>query len=540
MQRIIGPYYYGKRKWDNYLLDIQETVAAGNLDNSRRQGEALEVAHEQLSELRMQTEHLSDIKAALNSGFEALRAEFEWGFTLMVERMDAQIKLLSEVTEELRAIHRTLKSPLSTQFNELFQRGEIHNQEQLWDKALKDFLDAEKYHEVHPLLQLKIGQLYLYGRNSSCNVIDLPQAEAHLLAAARYADAKKEKLSKWSEICGQAYFHAAVAAYLIGEQAQAAGLRDSMRACLERALGYLAKAAVLWPRFTEIVYTQAKCHALLGQTSDAEQKLEILSDRDRRYFAKASQDGDFKTFRGNLEQLFERATISPGPKARATMARIDDVAQAVTWAKRSAPASIEDVAAIESSERELARARRVLPTLDVDIEDLSERLSLASDTLEKIALRSFQRNLDASQQSVASCEGDKISFECSIESLKQTMKGTSGAGLGCAFAPVFFVGTIVLASSFPKELVEHNMHIVTIISVIMTAAGAVTGSSLSRSFKNQPHERQIEEKSRAISECVKKLPSLKKQVETWKQEMRSFAAWQAQRSASSPARTFGG
>jgi hypothetical protein len=25
-----GPYYYGKHKWDNYLLDIQGTIESGN------------------------------------------------------------------------------------------------------------------------------------------------------------------------------------------------------------------------------------------------------------------------------------------------------------------------------------------------------------------------------------------------------------------------------------------------------------------------------------------------------------------------------
>jgi hypothetical protein len=177
--RLFGPYYYGKHKWDNYLLDIQETIAAGNAaqrQGNRDRAEAMEVAHEQLGELRVQTEQLQRIEGTLNSGFEALRAEFEWGFTLMVERMDTQIDLLSQVAEELIAIHKTLKAPLSTEFQELFRRGVQRCREELWDKALEDFLDAEKKNEVHPLLQLKIGQLYLQGCNEDCNVIDFAQA----------------------------------------------------------------------------------------------------------------------------------------------------------------------------------------------------------------------------------------------------------------------------------------------------------------------------------------------------------------------------
>lgn len=44
----------------------------------------------------------------------------------MVDRMDVQIKLLSDVTEELKAIHRAQKAPLSNQFNELFEEGNLH------------------------------------------------------------------------------------------------------------------------------------------------------------------------------------------------------------------------------------------------------------------------------------------------------------------------------------------------------------------------------------------------------------------------------
>src|ERR1035438_4379833 len=397
---FLGPYYYGKHKWDNYLLDIQETLESGNAahrQNIRLQSGTLDVARKQVEELRQQTEQLSNIEQALQNGFEGLRAEFEWGFTLMVDRMDTQINLLSKVAEELDAIHQTLKSPLINQAQELFRLGEQRFNEGLWDKALKDFLESEKKNEVHPLLQLQIGKLYLFGRSDSYNLIDLPEAERHLLLAAWYADAKKKTLTRWSGLCGQAYFYAGVTAYLIGEQEQAAERPDSMRACLERALAYLAKAANLWPQFTEIIYTQAKCHALLGQIRDSTQKLEILSDRDRRYYAKTSQDGDFAIFRAAVDEVFRRATISPGPFARAAQAKSDGVAEAIAWAKRSTPGAKVDLAAVEAFERELANARRSLTTLDVDIEALSARLSSMKAQLEKIAQRSLQHNIDASQ-----------------------------------------------------------------------------------------------------------------------------------------------
>ena len=83
--RLFGPYYYGKHKWDNYLLDIQDTIEAGNATQrhgTRLQAEAIEVAYEQLDEIRAQTEQLQRIDATLNSGIEALRSEFEVGASL--------------------------------------------------------------------------------------------------------------------------------------------------------------------------------------------------------------------------------------------------------------------------------------------------------------------------------------------------------------------------------------------------------------------------------------------------------------------------
>jgi tetratricopeptide (TPR) repeat protein len=531
---FLGPYYYGKHKWDNYLLDIQETLESGNAahrQNIRLQSGTLDVARKQVEELRQQTEQLSNIERALQNGFEGLRAEFEWGFTLMVDRMDTQVNLLSKVAEELDAIHQTLKSPLINQAQELFRLGEQHFNEGLWDKALKDFLESEKKNDVHPLLQLQIGKLYLFGRSDSYNLIDLPEAERHLLLAARYADAKKKTLTRWSGLCGQAYFYAGVAAYLIGEQEQAAGRPDSMRACLERALAYLAKAAILWPQFTEIIYTQAKCHALLGQIRDSTQKLEMLSDRDRRYFAKASQDGDFAIFSADVDEVFRRATISPGPFARAAQAKSDGVAEAIAWAKRSTPGAKVDLEAVEAFESELANARRSLTTLDVDIEALSARLSRMKAELEKIAQCSLQHNIDASKIDLSAQDALKNKLESSIGDLRKTMKSTKGTGAGCLVAFL----ACVLAIPVTKML-EHQFHepLTSFFVLACFAIGFLVGFSISRSVKNGPLKVKVDENVHLLEECIQAFPALRQQVEYRKQEMLAFVTWQAQQPGAPP------
>jgi tetratricopeptide (TPR) repeat protein len=164
------------------------------------------------------------------------------------------------------------------QARELFRIGQERLGKGLLDKALEAFLQSEQKNDVDFLLQLQIGKLHLYGRDAASNVIDLPQAERHLLLAARYADAEKGTIPGWNEYCGQAYFHAAVAVYLLGEQERTAGRPDGMRDCLEQAMRYLAKAIALWPQFIESNYTLAKCQALLGHGEEVRRELELLSD----------------------------------------------------------------------------------------------------------------------------------------------------------------------------------------------------------------------------------------------------------------------
>ena len=237
---MFSTYYYGEHKWDEYLLDIQDTIESGHAaDQKAMQKQANDRAaanEEHLDVLREQAEHMRHIEDALESGLEELRAEFEWGFSLMVDRMDTQIEHLSQIAARLDAIHKTLQSPLRTQARELFQLGLEHFHKGLLDRALEAYLKAEEKNEVDFPLQLQIGKLYLYGRDEDDNVIDCTKAEKHLLLAARYADAEKGTFSQWNVYCGEAYFHAAVAAYLIGEGEQAAGHWDSMRVRLERAL----------------------------------------------------------------------------------------------------------------------------------------------------------------------------------------------------------------------------------------------------------------------------------------------------------------
>lgn len=483
---ILRPYYYGEHKWDKYLLDINEAVESANA-----------VAQEQTQELRLQTKQLRQIQDTLQTEFGEMRAEFHWGFTLLVDRMDRQIELVSQIAAKLDEIHKTLQSPLMTQARELFQVGQQRLSKGLLDKALEAFLQSEQKNEVDFLLQLQTGKLLLYGRDDDDNVIDLPQAERHLLLAARFADAEKSTIPNWNEFCGQAYFHAAVAAYLIGEQEHTAGRVDAMQACLTRALGHLAKAAGVWPDFLETVYTRAKCHALFGHRQELRQELEILSDRDRRYLAKATEDEDFDAFRNDVGEVFHQATVSPGPFARATQAKVDQVVTALEWAKRGRPQSKEDLADIESIESFVGKARQALGGVDVDLMDLNMRLDRTIQYLENAAESNLRRRIDASSVQLQANESKRCAWESSTQRVTAQMKETSGLEVGCLWAAVVYFGGSCLAGLLAFMVLGSKvdagavMTPICVVFMILAAIAVPIGSKISRNKKNELLRREV-------------------------------------------------
>ncbi len=292
---VLRPYYYGAHKWDNYLVDIQETIAGLKTSNNTT---VSEVSGSDVDELSFT---LSD----LSSSIEDLGAKFEWGLTLLIDGQERQIKLLNQIVGQLDAIREAVQLPSTTRARELFSLGQNDVRNGFLPEALKKFLAAEQINEVNFPLQLQIGKLLLYGKNQTDDVIDLAKAEKHLLLASRYAGHLSKK---WVKYHGISLFHAAVAAYLIGEREKLAGRSDSMQKCLERALVAIGFAAQSWPEGSELYYLAAKCHALLGQEAESLANLVILAERDLiGYAAKVDQDQDFDTIRNEARVSFRIA-----------------------------------------------------------------------------------------------------------------------------------------------------------------------------------------------------------------------------------------
>ena len=313
-----------------------------------------------------------------------------------------------------------------TQARELFLLGQERLNKGLLDKALEAFRQSEQKNEVDFLLQLQIGKLLLYGKDDDDDIIDLREAEKHLLLAARFADAEKNSLANWRRYCGEAYFHAAITAYLLGEQEKLISQQDGMKISLERALGYLKRSLNLWPEFLESVYVQAKCHALLGHAAEAQEKLGVLSDHDRKYFAKATQDRDFDAFRVEVDNVFRRAVTSPGSFARATEGKIVKTKEALEWAELGTRTSRADFKMVERSQWVVEAAKEALLSTDVDIVSLAAQLDQTRHDLVDATDRGYKERLAVLQSDLSAQAARKRQMESNIPNKHCTTERVCG------------------------------------------------------------------------------------------------------------------
>jgi tetratricopeptide (TPR) repeat protein len=431
-------YYYGPKRWDDYLLDLQEA-----------QDEAAEAAaaatEEMNEELKKQTAlHERQVELA-----NEMKLEMQWGFGLVVDRLDRQTKLVADIAEKLDEILKTLKSPLITQATELWQLGEDYFNRGLLDRALEKFLQSEQKNDVFFPLQLRIGTLYLEGRNDECNVINLPEAERHLLLAARYALAEGTATDNASEYAGKAYYRAAQAAYLIGADYQRSGNEEEKRKCLERALGHLRMAAKYWPEFRGILFLRAKCNALLGNNREALDVFRTLSDSDRSFHAAAMEDNDFSRIRHEVDGVFRLAIDRPGPNAAKAKDIIARARIVLDWAKTKTPPSKSNKPVIEAFEQALNVFEEQLRTLSVDIETGIANILKGQKQLEDIVWKHLWNMEETLSDRIKSLRGERNTLGQSHNPFPSEGSG----GIGCLFAVimcfVLFLTLTVLAVTLP-------------------------------------------------------------------------------------------
>ncbi len=234
-----------------------------------------------------------------------LRAAFSYNMGLVLEQLRIQGRTLEGILNQLDAIHETLKHPLLTQARELSKIGMERMSKGLLGEGLEALLGSAKKNRTDFLVQLQIGKLYLYGKNPTDDVTDLPRAKEHLLLAARYANSEINSLPDAAKFCGEAFLHAAISCYAQANEIWLSGDSDTARRFTKEALELSQNATKVYPQLAEAFYNHAKFAALLGDGQTAVNSLKTAILADRNYCLKADADRDFDGVREYVRNLFE-------------------------------------------------------------------------------------------------------------------------------------------------------------------------------------------------------------------------------------------
>lgn len=333
----LAPYRYGSTKWDDHLGDIHRAIA----ESATAQ---ITVAKENAT--------------ASAEGLAGMRADMNWGFTLLHDQGTEQLRRMDAILDRLRAIEDVLRAPTLTRAREAYSLGRQHIRQGLFAKAMEEFTRAERLHDVDFLLHFTIGKLRLYGKAGEEDVVDLDAAEHHLLLSRKYATAAKvDLLGQVDPYVAEANYHLAIVEYLRGSDRLADGDQEAALKHLKSAIAFLKLNS---PASKQHRFFQARCHTLAGDGDGAVSILSSLADDDRRYVSLALEEPDFNGIAATIREIPSVLRIQPGPATSAALG---------AWA--AASAAIESAAMVD----EVGAHRR-------ELQDLARRLDIADAALD--------------------------------------------------------------------------------------------------------------------------------------------------------------
>jgi len=290
-----------------------QEIIAGNDELAREFGKGFDATNRTLE---WGFTNIADRLSEISSTIEDLRADFNYNIGLVIEQMQIQNKLITEVIEKLDAIHKILESPLLTQAREFYRIGTERLQRGLLDKALEAFLKAEEKNDADFFTEFQLGKLYLYGIDEDDNVIDLKQAQKHLRLAIRYGKGELRVIPDFNRWVGEACFHAAIAYYVSVNEPEIKENPVEIKMSIEEARDLVRESCEIYPQISEAYYHYAKFSALLGDAENTVSNLEKAILMDRRYCIKAEIDKDFDAVRPKVIELYEKLRKDSEIKAR--------------------------------------------------------------------------------------------------------------------------------------------------------------------------------------------------------------------------------
>lgn len=271
--------HFGIRQQTKELIASNSQLASANIEVIEGIKDSIDQGFVLLSK------NIDSLRDSIDDGFQQLNATFEWGFSEI-------LLSLGRLNDTLQELVRVAKTPAQTWAFEQYDISRDEFRRRLFSEALESVHRAISGYGNNPGYKTEYRFHFLLGTirlgsfsNCSLEIVDLNQAEAAFLNAARYAQ------HDYPEDASLAFLGAGRAAYANKKLAEA-------RSHLEA--GYKLYDS------GEICYQLAKVCAAQDAIEDALLHLEEAVRDDGLYAIKAAGDADFRAFGTQLDQLIRR------------------------------------------------------------------------------------------------------------------------------------------------------------------------------------------------------------------------------------------
>ncbi len=266
------------------------------------------------------SDRLDRIAAINSAGFENVTNAIEemhsmlnYNLGLIVQELEIQSALLGNILY-------TLRNPLKTQVEELYNDGCRLVRESILDKAIQKFNKVlEGFDDTHYLTHYQLGLLYLEGKTDDENVSDIKKANEHLITACRLGKGKAKTNSSFNPAVANAMFFTSITFYR--------QLTSETGINLDNAIKYAEEAISYNSKLSQSHYHLAMYYSLNGQIEKMKLRLESAIELDRMY---ANDLDDNKVFDKNRKHVNYVLNNLTNQKAAISNSKLETVKNILT------------------------------------------------------------------------------------------------------------------------------------------------------------------------------------------------------------------
>ncbi len=346
--------HHGMRiTWGDYLAEQAQNRTTSALQKFAKESATHRAAVE--TAMRRQGDQMAASSAALASGLtrglaevggtidslhaplermgdsiEALHADYLLGTTLLLNQVQLVGRRLEDIGGVLGRIDTRLADWDQNTAQAKQRKGLECLQRGLWPEALDAFQASVAHDQLNYHVQYLLGLIQLEGRDSTCDLVNLPEAIRCFELAIRYAQSLAATNAGAKRHARLAHFHASIAHYALANDRRLQGLADEAQESLRASLSHAREALQYGPRFGAALYQGAKVAAALSEGAELLALLEDAVKVDPRYAQQGLADPDFQPFSTEIQdtlaryhgELKESCTGAPrGPEANGRAGR---------------------------------------------------------------------------------------------------------------------------------------------------------------------------------------------------------------------------